>query len=25
VFAFTKDVRAFINYVADEWAPEDRT
>ena len=23
VFAFTKDVRAFINYVADEWAPED--
>ena len=22
VFAFTKDVRAFINYVADEWAPE---
>jgi len=23
VFAFTKDVKAFINYVADEWAPED--
>ncbi len=23
VFAFTKDVRAFINYVADEWSPED--
>ena len=22
VFAFTKDVRVFINYVADEWAPE---
>ena len=23
VFAFTKDVRAFINYVADEWSPEE--
>ena len=23
VFAFTKDIRAFINYVADEWAPEE--
>ena len=23
VFAFTKDVRAFINYIADEWAPEE--
>ncbi len=23
VFAFTKDVRAFINYVAGEWSPEE--
>jgi len=23
VFAFTKDIRAFINYVADEWSPEE--
>ena len=23
MFAFTKDVRAFLNYVSDEWAPEE--
>ena len=23
VFAFTKDVRAFVNYLGDEWAPEE--
>ena len=24
VFAFTRDVKAFINYLAEEWTPEDR-